>query len=210
MERFKQIRKIVSIVTLIVFFINIFGGHGIGNVEAASKKRIILNKKSAVLTVGQTTVIKVKKVQGLKSKGVIYKSSNSKIASVSKNGKVTAKKAGKATIVVISKQDKKVKAKVSIKVKAKKIKKQQDYNKYLTEKAVRKSLEIPDDAVIKIVYGKPFYWENGRTNLVDVKVAGKGKYEGYYAGACFTESGRAARQFILWAKMDNPFGNVKF
>ena len=120
----KNLKNIVSIFTLIALLLTLaFGGYRTGNVEAAGKKSIILNKKSAVLTVGQTITIKVKGVKGLKSKAVIYKSSNSKVASVSKTGKVTAKKAGSATIVVISKQNKKVKAKVLIKVKAKKIKK---------------------------------------------------------------------------------------
>ena len=197
----KNLKNIVSIFTLIALLLTLaFGGYRTGNVEAAGKKSIILNKKSAVLTVGQTITIKVKGVKGLKSKAVIYKSSNSKVASVSKNGKVTAKKAGSATIVVISKQNKQVKAKVIIKVKAKKIKKQQDYNSYLTEKKVRESLNIPNDADIKIEYGEPYYWEAANVNLVHVDVYGKGKYNGYYASAQFTEKGKAARQFILWGK----------
>ena len=210
-QRIKFLKRVVSVFTLAALLFTLaFGGYRTGDVEAAGKKSIILNKKSATLIVGQTTVIKVKKVTGLKSKAVIYKTSNSKIVSVNKNGKVKAKKAGTATIVVISKQDKKVKAKVSIKVKAKAKKKQQDYNKKLTEKVVRESLYIPNDAEIKIVYGEPWYWEAANTNLIDVMVAGKGKYKGYYAGACFTESGMAARQFRGWDKMNNPWPNVRF
>ena len=200
-QRIKFFKRAVSVFTFAALLFTLaFGGYRTGNVEAAGKKSIVLNKKSVTLTVGQTTVIKVKKVKGLKSKAVIYKSSNSKIASINKNGKVKAKKAGKATIVVISIQDKKVKAKVTIRVKAKAKKKQQNYNKYLTEKAVRKQLEIPSDAEIRIYYGEPYYWEAANINLVAVRVAGFGKYSGYYAGGNFTEKGKYARNYIPWEK----------
>lgn len=86
------------------------------SVNAASKKSITLNKKSATLEVGKTTTIKVNKVKGLKNKHVTYKSSNKKVATVNAAGVVTGKKNGSATITVTSKSDKKVKATVKVKV----------------------------------------------------------------------------------------------
>ena len=84
--------------------------------EAASKKSITLNETSKTLRKGETTTITVKKVKGLKSKKVTFKSSNKKVATVSSKGVVTAKKKGSATITVTSKENKKVKAKFKVKV----------------------------------------------------------------------------------------------
>lgn len=86
-------------------------------VKKASAKKITLEKTSASVTVGKTSAIKVKKVTGLKSKAVTYKTSNKKIATVTSKGVVTGKKAGTATITVISKENKKVTAKFKVTVK---------------------------------------------------------------------------------------------
>lgn len=70
-------------------------------VQAAAKKEnvaISLNKQVYTLKKGKSVKLKATLNKAAKKKGVEWKSSNSKIASVSKNGKVTAKKNGKATI----------------------------------------------------------------------------------------------------------------
>lgn len=86
------------------------------NVQAASAK-ITLNKTKATVYVGKSTTISVKKVTGLSSKSVSYKSSNTKVAKVTSKGKVTGVKKGTATITVTSKKNKKVTAKAKITVK---------------------------------------------------------------------------------------------
>ncbi len=70
-------------------------------VQAAAKKEnvaISLNKQVYTLKKGKSVKLKATLNKAAKKKGVEWKSSNPKIASVSKNGKVTAKKNGKATI----------------------------------------------------------------------------------------------------------------
>ena len=75
--------------------------------------------------------------------------------------------------------------KIKIKVGKKTKKKSHDYNSVITEKNVRKSLNIPKDAKIKIKYGKPVYLEYSKIWKIEVSVTGKGKYKGYKAGAYF-------------------------
>lgn len=84
--------------------------------EAAAKKTIVLKENTAQIQVGTKTTIKVKKVKGLKSKKVTYKSSNRKVARVSSTGVVSGLREGTATITVTSKENKKVKAKFKVKV----------------------------------------------------------------------------------------------
>lgn len=84
--------------------------------EAAAKKQIVLNAKTAQIQVGTKTNIKIKKVKGLKSKKVTYKSSNKKVATVSNTGVVSGLKEGTATITVTSKENKKIRAKFKVKV----------------------------------------------------------------------------------------------
>lgn len=70
-------------------------------VQAAAKKAnvaISLNKQVYALKKGKSVKLKATLNKAAKKKGVEWKSSNPKFASVSKNGKVTAKKNGKATI----------------------------------------------------------------------------------------------------------------
>ena len=70
-------------------------------VQAAAKKAndsITLNKTVYTLKKGKTVKLKAVLNKSAKKKGVEWKSSNPKVASVSKNGKVTAKKNGKTTI----------------------------------------------------------------------------------------------------------------
>lgn len=88
-------------------------------VQAATtaKQSITLNLKKTTMYVGEADTLSVKKVKGLKSKAVTFKSSNSAIVSVNSKGKVSAKKAGKATITVTSKSNKAVKSTCTITVK---------------------------------------------------------------------------------------------
>ena len=69
--------------------------------KAAAKKTeysITLNKSVYTLKKGKTVKLKAVSNQAAKKKGIEWKSSNPKIASVSKSGKVIAKRNGKATI----------------------------------------------------------------------------------------------------------------
>lgn len=81
-----------------------------------AKKSITLNLKKTTMYVGEADTLSVKKVKGLKSKAVTFKSSNAAIVSVNSKGKVSAKKVGKATITVTSKSNKAVKSTCTITV----------------------------------------------------------------------------------------------
>ena len=187
----KQVQVFYSIILLMAIFII-----PTDNISAASKK-IILNKTKVTLSVGETTVLKVKKVSGLKSKSVTFKSKNPQIASISSKGKIKAKKKGTAIISVTSK-NKKVKTTVKVYVTAK----QQDYNSAVTEKKLRKYFGIPKDAKIKITYGdEPSYKESIQLWRIDVHITGKGKYKGYSAGAfCDIKSGEPTDNIMNWGE----------
>lgn len=80
--------------------------------KAAAKKTkysITLNKSIYTLKKGKTVKLKATLNRAVKKKGVVWKSSNPKIASVSKNGRVTAKKSGK-TVITAEVKDTKTKA----------------------------------------------------------------------------------------------------
>ena len=74
-------------------------------------KMLVSNKKKY-----GTAQIKIKSMTGLKSREVIYKSSNKGVASVSSTGEVAPKKAGTAVITVTSKADKSVSATYTVTV----------------------------------------------------------------------------------------------
>lgn len=76
--------------------------------QAAGKPSIVLNAKEATLIIGKSKSLKVKSINGLKSKAVTWKSSNAKVAKVSTKGKVTAVKEGTVKITATSKSNKKV------------------------------------------------------------------------------------------------------
>ena len=81
--------------------------------------KITLNKKSAVVRKKKTVRLSVKKYAPSKptTKGVTWKSSNTKIAKVSSSGKVTGIKKGTVTITATAKDGSNVKATCKIKVK---------------------------------------------------------------------------------------------
>lgn len=62
--------------------------------------------------------IKIRRITGLKSTAVTYKSSNTGVAKVSATGRIEPQKAGTATITVTSKENKKVSATYKVTVKA--------------------------------------------------------------------------------------------
>ena len=102
-------------------------------VKVPNKKagKTIYVKKGDKVTLKATV-----KGTGTFTKGVTYKSSKTKVATVSSKGVVKAKKAGTAKITVTSKFDKTKKATITVKVSNKK-----DANKKLTLKAKKKTLK---------------------------------------------------------------------
>ena len=83
------------------------------------KSKITLYNKSVKLGVGETTVISVKKVKGISSKDVTFKSGNKAVAAVDSDGWVKAKKEGTAKITVTSVRNKKAKTTFKVTVTAK-------------------------------------------------------------------------------------------
>lgn len=86
--------------------------------QAAPKtKKIVMNKKSVKLAVGEKYKLKVKKVKPAKaSKKVTYKTTKKAVATVTKKGVIKAKAVGSAKIKVTSKVNKKAKATVKVTV----------------------------------------------------------------------------------------------
>ena len=92
----------------------------------SNDKKLMLNKKSITLTVGDSQKLKVKNLRGTAK--VIWKSSKKSVVSVSKKGRIKAKKKGKATIRCIITYDAKkkktriLKCKITVSAKKKKAK----------------------------------------------------------------------------------------
>ena len=81
---------------------------------------IKLNKKSASITVGKKVTLKATVFpQNANNKNVVWKSSNTAVATVSSKGIVTGKKSGTVTITVTAKDGSKKRATCKIQVKAK-------------------------------------------------------------------------------------------
>ena len=86
---------------------------------APKAKKIVMNKKTVELKVGEKFELKVKKVSPKKAnKKVTYKLNKKakQVISITKKGVITAKAEGKATVKVISKSNKKVKTTVNVTV----------------------------------------------------------------------------------------------
>ena len=80
------------------------------------EQKIILSDTSLSLDKGETETLKATLTSKIKKKGVTWKSSDKKIATVSKKGKITAKAYGTVTITCTSKKDKKIKATCTVNV----------------------------------------------------------------------------------------------
>ena len=91
----KNLRRITSLLLVAVMVAGLLAVPG-GNVQAAMKKKVQLNKKTVTLEAGKKVTLKLKNAP--KKKKITWSSNNKKIATVSKKGVVTAKKAGKANI----------------------------------------------------------------------------------------------------------------
>lgn len=85
---------------------------------AASAASLTVSPKSVTLQVGQSKTVQAK-TSGVKKPVYVWKSSNTKVATV-KSGKITAKAVGKATITVTV-QKTKLKSTISVTVKPKKL-----------------------------------------------------------------------------------------
>lgn len=81
--------------------------------------KIALNKSRAELTQGETIKLKADVDKNLKKSGVVWTSSDKKVATVNKKGKVKTKSEGKVLITCYSKKDKKYSAQCFIWVYAK-------------------------------------------------------------------------------------------
>lgn len=131
--------------------------------QAASKASITLNMKKTTMYVGESDTLSVKKVKGLKSKAVTFKSSKSSVVAVNSKGKISAKKAGTAKITVTSKSNKAIKAICTITVrKALKIK------KLLVESEVGNRLDLLQESQL-IVKSVTTASSNNVTNKVTYK-----------------------------------------
>ena len=161
------------IMVLVVAFSSSF------NAQAATKKSITLNKTKATVYVGKTTTISVKKVKGLSSKAVTYKSSNKKVATVTSKGVVKGVKAGTATITATSKKNSKVKATCKVTVKTVKV----------TAINTARVMGIKRGDSVQLVYNvlptnatnKGLTFKSNDTSIV--KVTSKGKLTGVRTGA---------------------------
>lgn len=161
------------IMVLVVSMASSFGA------QAATKKSITLNKTKATIYVGKTTTVSVKKVTGLSSKAVTYKSSNKKVATVTSKGVVKGVKAGTATITATSKKNSKVKATCKVTVKTVKV------------KAINTArvMGIKRGDSVQLVYNvlptnatnKGLTFKSNDTSIV--KVTSKGKLTGVSTGA---------------------------
>lgn len=96
--------KITKIITIIMAIAMIAGTINPLRVEAASKKKPKLNKKTVTLIMSnrRKTPMTILKVKNAKTKKIKWKSSNKNVIRIKKSGrygiKITAKKAGKAKI----------------------------------------------------------------------------------------------------------------
>ena len=74
-----------------------------------------------------------------------------------------------------------------------------DYNDVVTEKKVRESLHVPDEAEIDIKYGGESLHEGSNTMCVWVEVTGKGSYSGYSGSAFLSlEDGSAVHNILAF------------
>ena len=133
--------------------------------------KIVLSKDEVDLKVGKTTTIKVKSIdKALKKEGVIWTSSDKKVATVSKNGKVKAKKEGCAIITCTSKKNRKITAQCVIWASKKGPSVVND------DKDIAQSGNISDVKIMEEAFGfdtarRTFYIEtNGYSGSLDIEI----------------------------------------
>lgn len=152
----------------------------------AKYKVTVLQQVKGIQTASSLTMAKGKSVTlkttvtpaNANNKGLTFKSSNTKVATVNKKGKITAKKPGKATITVTSKDKKKsVKVKVTVKKSIKKV----------TSVAVTnapQTMEIGSTYALKTkvepkkATAKKVYWTSSNVKVATVDKNGKVKAVG--------------------------------
>lgn len=116
----KMFKKTLSILFVIVFIVTICGFDNVNTYAASAKKGKLTAQVATTIYVGTQKAVTTKFNKKRVKKGVKYKSSNKKVATVNNSGKIKAIKKGTAKITVTYKK-KSVTLKVTIKNKAKKI-----------------------------------------------------------------------------------------
>ena len=139
--------------------------------SASVSVRSIKLKKTASVYVGKTiTLTPSITPNNATNKGVTWKSSNKKIATVDKNGRVKGVKSGKATITVTTKDGKKTATcKVTVGIKVKNI--TLDHKELTLEKGKSKNLKAtitPDNATDKSIT-----WKSSDKTIATVSSSGK-------------------------------------
>lgn len=119
MKRAKNIVNKKILTVLLTVFAIVTVAFAIPETVHAAAKKIELKKTKCELYAGEYTQIEIKKITGLKNNKVVYKSDNTKIATVNSKGVVTAKKKGNAKITVKAASNSNVKASFKLTVKAK-------------------------------------------------------------------------------------------
>ncbi len=173
-------------------------------------KSISLNSKQKKMTVGEKTTLKVKSIKpGNSSKKVIWKSQNSKIATVNSSGKVTAKKPGNTTITAISKGNKNVKATCKIKVYAK--------VKTVTASVSKKTVEVGENFRLKAKIApsnalKTVSFRSSNERIVSVSSSGVVTGEAIGKATIFITSNSGAKQGKCVVTVSDPYsatgGNI--
>lgn len=173
LKRMEMKRKFILVIAAIAICImagRIFAAdYPIASTKAVEKKQtvsITLNKPVYTLKKGRTVKLKATLNKAAKKKGVEWKSSKPRVASVSRNGKVTAKRNGKATITVRVKGTKvKASSRITVGTPISKIKLNR---KFVSLKAGQKfSLKttiFPKKASVKKLFFKS---SNGKVTTVD-------------------------------------------
>lgn len=137
-----------------------------------SPKTVKLDKTSLSLIAGKTATLKATvSPSDSTDKGVTWKSSNTKIATVNSKGKVTGKSKGTATITATAKGAKSAQAKVTIKapIAAKSIK----LNKKSATLNKGKSLTLTATISPKNTTNKTVTWKSSNTKVATVNSKGK-------------------------------------
>lgn len=163
------IRKIITVVMMITVLFSSIPAYAEGQETEITKIQISGTK---YLVKGKKTQLSAIVYPESVSQNVVWKSSDTKIATVNKNGIVKGKKAGKVTITAVSKEDSRKKKTFKITVFAKPVKKIQLENKKLfidlrtTKKYKLKATALPAGSCQK------FIWESSNKDVADINSKG--------------------------------------